>query len=230
MRGRALWRTGIALGVFAGLLLAANCQGDGGSGGKKGERPGIILITPESGDATGGDAVMIVTSGFGDDFMVNIPRVFFDTVEAAIVTVIDPTSVEVITAPDPNPDPSGPRPVAVEVQSATTGAVATLASGFTYKTTPPVTPCFTIVPDSGGPGTPVILSRIDGSCSWNVAPFPTVTFGGVSAVVFSATPTQLACATPAGVAAGPVDVEVSPTFDSAGNPCVCILPGGFTFQ
>lgn len=231
-RGKRIW-LGLVGSLVAAGLLSASCQGSSSSGGRNDPSTvsKISEVIPESGDAAGGDTVTIITSGFEDDFTVSPPRVFFDTAEAISVAALDASSLEVVTPPDPSPDPSGSRDVTVRVESASWGQVATLELGFLYSA-PPTAPCFTIVPDVGqvSGGSMVILESSGSSCSWGTVPSPTVTFDGVPAIVVMVTSNQITCTVPAASQAGPVDVEVLPTFDPSGNPCPCILADGFTYQ
>lgn len=211
-------------------LFLTGCDG-GSSGGQRGgtstAKPEITKLIPDSGDASGGNTVTIITAGFEDDFMVSPPRVFFDSAEATLVTAVDASSVDVMTPPDPNP--TGTRTVDVNMESASGVQMAVFAAGFTY--TAAAAPCLEVTPNTGSVlGGEAVTITMLGPCFLDPTDPTVVTFGGILAPnITFITATQLGCITPPVAAPGPVEVVVTGK-DASGIDCVCAQPDAFTYQ
>lgn len=183
-----------------------------------------VSLIPERGTEAGGDRITISTSGFVDDFLVDVPLVFFDADPISSVTPIDPTTVEIVTPPSPLP---APHTVDVTVEGTGLPESCTFIDGFTYD---PIsqTPCMEITPN-GGPaaGGQTVVIRSLGPCFWDLPPLPapTVLFGAVAASnVTVISQTELTCTTPPVPGSATVDVEVIT------QSCSCLLAGGFTYR
>lgn len=230
MSGAARMARGI---VVLGLVLGGCGTGGGGGGGSAAPLASSSCLTldPTIGPVSGDRAVWITTSGFTDDFYVDLPTVLFDTAAATLVVPTSQTSLVAWTPPDPNPDPTG-APRAVDVTVISTGVVESCVfpQGYVYVTR--TGQCMLITPDTGRSGTSITIDSL-GQCLWELDTTVTIGMGGgVEANnVVIVDPYTLTCTAPDVPAQnlGPVDVEVTGK-TPAGDICVCLLPGGFTYQ
>ena len=185
-----------------------------------------ISVVPGTGLETGGETVVISTSGFLDDFTVDVPLILFDADPVVSVTPIGPTTVEIVTPPSLAP---APFTVDVTVEGMGLPETCTFLDGFTYLPVPP-SACMEVAPSSGplAGGTSVTITSL-GKCFWNGSSVPL--FGGIPAInVVLLSSTVLVCDTPASAPPpGPVAVEVSGE-TASGDPCTCLLPDGFTYR
>jgi hypothetical protein len=188
-----------------------------------------LSLAPRTGPTTGGTTVTIETFGFADDFTVHRPVVYFDATLAPTVVVLDSETIQVVTPPDPHPDPKGlPHPVYVTVMTTGIPEMCVFYNGFAYIT-PTMGPCLVVDPDTGpqaGGNTVRIISQ--GPCVYNTNP-TRVEFGGVSASFVYIDPSTLEGTVPAGVGPGPVDVLVE-SWDVVSGSCPCYQVDAYTYQ
>ncbi|MCZ6689535.1 MAG: IPT/TIG domain-containing protein [Planctomycetota bacterium] len=168
----------------------------------------ITNISPNMGDAAGGDLVTIA----GNNFDPAGTEVFFGT-ELGLSPTVTSTMIIVTTPPGAQ---IGPVDVLVVPQGFDT---CTDAGGYTY------TGCVVldVLPNVGvvTGGTPVAVSGI------GFNPIDSeVTIDGNPSMIISRAGTQILCWTPAGAAPGLVDVTVSSVLDGTS----CTLPGGFQYS
>ena len=114
--------------VVVALALGAigACKKDRDDTGA-GPAPGITVVFPPGGGTAGGDAVIVVTENFRDDFTVDLPDVFFGADPSTAVNPLTPGIVSVITPPHPTVEV-----VDVRVESTGIQEGATLTSAFGY--------------------------------------------------------------------------------------------------
>ncbi|MCZ6691714.1 MAG: IPT/TIG domain-containing protein [Planctomycetota bacterium] len=170
----------------------------------------ITSITPNMGDAAGGDMVIIVGTNFdpfGTEVFFGTELGLFSVATATMITVTTPPALQV-----------GLVDVLVVPQGFST---CTEVGGFDY------TGCVvsSVLPTVGlvAGGTPVTVTGV----GFN----PTdseVAFDGVPATVIMRDPTgsPIVCTTPAGSGPGIVDVTVTSIIDGTS----CTLPGGFQYS
>ena len=206
MRGyRHFGGFGLILTFLAVLLLATNCgKSHSGGSGPLPCGPTIDQIAPDTGDVAGNETVVIFTSCFQDDFLLDLPQVTFGGVPALSITPVTAETLSVVTPPHATPE-------AVDVVVAGTGVLesGTKVLGFTYA----VAPCTvsSVVPATGSTLGGQMVTVNGTNFDQAPLPVPTVEFGlgNLSPNVTVMTPTQLLVETPAAVAAGQVDVIVT---------------------
>ncbi len=165
--------------------------------------PTVTTVTPNTGSTVGSTSVTITGTNF-----VTGATVTFGTAAATSVVVVSSTSITAKT-------PAGSAG-AVTVTVTVSGQSGSLASGYTYVTTPTVT---SVAPNSGSTagGTAVTITGT------NFATGATVTFGTVAATsVVVVSSTSITAKTPAG-SAGAVTVTVTVSGQSGS------LASGYTY-
>lgn len=177
--------------------------------------PAINTVNPPNGPIAGGTVVDIGGSGFLGTVTVKFGATFASAAAATVQSVApDGSSVRVLTPPGASAGPTN-----VFVSSSTNGQ-AVRTNGFTYNSPPQATG---VVPNNGplAGGTNVI---INGGGFFGTV---TATFGGVAGTVLSVDTAgnTISALTPAGAAAGAVDVVVNA---SAGGSST--ITGGFTYN
>ncbi len=177
--------------------------------------PAINAVNPPNGPIAGGTVVDITGSGFFGTIIVKLGTSFTSATAATVQSVsADGTTIRILTPPGTSAGPTN-----VFVSSSTNGQIVR-TNGFTYNSPPQATG---VVPNNGllAGGTPVV---INGAGFFGTV---TATFGGVPATVLSVDTlgNTISAVTPAGAAAGPVDVVVNA---SAGGSTT--LTGGYTYN
>ena len=155
--------------------------------------PTISSLSPSSGPLAGGSSVVITGTDFAGANMVT-----FGSVPAASFQVSSPTQIIAVS-------PAGGAAGAVDVMVATPNGVSvgSPADQFTYIAAPTVT---ALSPSSGplAGGSSVVITGT------GLTGASTVTFGAVPAASFQvASATQITAVSPAGSAAGSVDITVA---------------------
>ncbi|MGH9790273.1 MAG: beta strand repeat-containing protein, partial [Candidatus Acidiferrales bacterium] len=169
--------------------------------------PSISSIAPTSGPAAGGTPVTIT----GANFRVGA-TVRFGAIASGSVTINSSNQIQAVSPP------SAPGTVSVSVIN-TDGQSGTLNSAFTYTGLAPTISSISPVSGPLAGGTTVVIAGT------NFATGATVSFGGVPASSVTVTSsTQIQTVSPAGAAAGAVDVRVT-------NPdlSVAVRSNGFTY-
>lgn len=167
--------------------------------------PTVSAVVPSSGDALGGDLVLVVGEG-----LTSTTAVSFGGVAATELAVLDDRRAQVRTPAGV----AGP----VDVVATTGGGDLTLVAGFTYADRPATT---AVAPASGPAtgGTPVTINGrgfVDGAV---------VTFGGQPATdVVVVDPATITATTPAGTS-GRVDVVVATPSGAR-----AVLADAFTYE
>ena len=136
-------------GLWFGVAVIALAMGAFGACKKDrddtgaGPTPVITVVFPPGGGTAGGDAVIVVTENFQDDFTVDIPDVFFGADPSTDVNPLTPGIVSVITPPHPTEE-------VVDVRVESTGILqaATLTGAFGYG--PSVAFFDQVIPTSAG--------------------------------------------------------------------------------
>ena len=222
MRRSVKWKNwAVVCGMVATAALAFGCDRSSGGNGASppaDSGPAIVRVTPESGDLSGGDTVVIVLEGFLDDLTVAVPIVYFGAVEAIDVTPLDASTVTVVT-------PLSPVAETVDVVVATTGILqeATMESAFTYGAPEPsACAAFSVGPFVGpvAGGQTITVGVADHGQN------PTVLFGGNQAPSVTVLgPYFLEVITPPAASLGHVDVTVVP-----GTIGSCTIANAYTYE
>lgn len=185
--------------VWLGFLLTS-CGGPHRGTGT-GEQARILSISPAAGDVSGGDSVTIRTADFFDDFLVDLPQVWFGTNPAAGVAAASSHTIKAIT-----PRVTTAGPVDVVVDGTGLGSSAILVDGFVFTGVMQFPVITAVIPGQGPVGTVV---EIQGQ---NFSPSPggnLVRFNGVIAPVLSESTTTLNAVVPPRATSGPLNVEVA---------------------
>ncbi|MCZ6602508.1 MAG: IPT/TIG domain-containing protein [Planctomycetota bacterium] len=209
--------------LVAGLLIAS-C--DHPHRHHKRHEPRCLTLDPTRGPSTGGTLVIVETDRFSDDFLVDIPQVFFGGTPAMSVTAIDSSTLEAVTPPDASPQP-GEHVVDVVVE-AHNGQECVFGDGFTYDG-PPLPDCVIIDP-RGGPcagGTAVKIETAGFSDDFTVD-LPRVFFGTTEALSVAAiNSSSLEAVSPGTTILGRSVVDV---FVEAQNGQECHFNDGFVYE
>ena len=179
--------------VVTGALYArAGANAGQGAAYVFGDSPAVGSISPSSGPAAGGTTVTITGTNLG---AVGAATVLFGTTAA---TIVSDTGTQIVAT-----SPAGTVGT-VDVTVATAGGTSatTAADQFTYVAAPTVTKISPVAGSVSG-GTSVTITGA------NLAGATAVMFGKIDAASFNISPAgQIVATSPAGTAAGSVDVTV----------------------
>ncbi|MCZ6689024.1 MAG: IPT/TIG domain-containing protein [Planctomycetota bacterium] len=220
-----IWRLGFLSSFLVAGLLIASCDHPHRHH-RRHHEPQCLTLDPNRGPNTGGTSVFVETKGFSDDFLVDIPQVFFGDTPATSVTAIDSSTVEAVSPPDANPQP-GEHVVDVTVE-AQNGQRCVFNDGFTYEGAPRPD-CLSINP-RGGPcagGTAVHIETAGFSDDFTVD-LPRVFFGTTEALSVAAiNSSSLEAVSPGTTILGRSVVDV---FVEAQNGQECHFNDGFVYE